>query len=152
MKSVLEFIAFFGIIVCCMGISLWIVRLCAGAFATPEPDTWEFAYVSESPNAHCYHYSKHCISLRRTNYEIERLSVDEAEDYDYEPCKLCLRESAKEKWDDAAGLVFIPISCLVFWLIDKFFQFRKKYKLRSPIVKKQEYKTLQKLFQNNNLF
>lgn len=74
--------------------------------------------------------------LRRTTYDIEMLSVDEAEDYEYEPCGLCLKESVREQWDDAAGVVFIPVSCLLFGLINKIDQFNKKYKLRNPIVKR----------------
>lgn len=136
MKSVVGFIAFFAVLAVCMGIALWIVRMCASIFATPDSSTWESAYVSESPNAHRYHYSEQCNALRRTTYDIETLSVDEAEDYDYEPCSLCLKESVREKWDDAAGLVFIPVSCLLFGLINKIEQFSKKYKLRNPIVKR----------------
>lgn len=136
MKSVVGFIAAISILAVSMGIALWIVRICASIFATPDSSTWEFAYVSESPNAHRYHYSEQCNALRRTTYDIETLSVDEAEDYDYEPCGLCLKESAREKWDDAAGLVFIPVSCLLFGLINKIEQFSKKYKLRNPIVKR----------------
>lgn len=136
MKSVVGFIAFFAVLAVSMGIALWIVRMCASIFATPDSSTWEFAYVSESPNAHRYNYSEQCNALRRTTYDIETLSVDEAEDYDYEPCSLCLKESVREKWDDAAGLVFIPVSCLLFGLINKIEQFSKKYKLRNPIVKR----------------
>lgn len=135
MKSVVGFIAVFAVLAVSMGIALRIVRMCASIFATPDSSTWEFAYVSESPNAHRYHYSEQCNALRRTTYDIETLSVDEAEDYDYEPCSLCLKESVREKWDDAAGLVFIPVSCLLFGLINKIEQFSKKYKLRNPIVK-----------------
>lgn len=119
-----------------MGISLGIVRFCASMFATPDLYTWEFAYVSESPNAHRFHYTDQCRALQRTTYEIETLSVDEAVDYDYEPCSLCLKKSTQEKWDDAAGLFFIPVSCLIFWMIDKLDKFTKKYKLRSPIVRR----------------
>lgn len=136
MKSVVGFIAFFAILAGSMAIALWVVRLCANIFATPDSSTWEYAYVSESPNAHRYHYSEHCKALRRTTYDIKMLSVDEAEDYEYEPCGLCLKESVRKQWDDAAGLVFIPVSCLLFGLINKIEQFSKKYKLRNPIVKR----------------
>lgn len=129
MKSVVEFIAFFAVLAGSMAIALWVVRLCVSMFATPDSSTWEFAYVSESPNAYCYHYSEQCNALRRTTYDIETLSVDEAEDYDYEPCGLCLKESVREKWDDAAGWLFIPVSCVIFGLINKIEQFSKKYKL-----------------------
>lgn len=112
-----------------------IVRFCAAHFATPDPSTWEFAYVSESPNARCYHYSEDCKALSRTSYDIETLSVDEAEIY-YEPCSFCLKESVREKWDDAIGLLFIPVSCLIYWLINKIDLFQKKYKFRNPIVKR----------------
>lgn len=135
-KNILGFLSFFAVLAGSMAIALWIVRLFASIFATPDSSTWEFAYVSESPNAHRYHYSEQCNALRRTTYDIETLSVDEAEDYDYEPCSLCLKESVREKWDDAAGLVFIPVSCLLFGLINKIEQFSKKYKLRNPIVKR----------------
>lgn len=136
MKGVVEFIAFFAVLAGSATIALWVVGLCAGIFATPDSSTWEFAYVSESHNAHRYHYSEQCNALRRTTYNIETLSVDEAEDYGYEPCSLCLKESVREKWDDAAGLVFIPVSCLIFGLINKIERLRKKYKLRNPIVKR----------------
>lgn len=127
------FVAFLG---GSMGIALGTVRLCAILFATPDSSTWDFAYVSESPNAHRYHYSEQCNALRRTTYNIRTLTMDEVEDYDYEPCNLCLKESVRKKWDDAAGLVFIPVSCLIFGLINKIEQFSKKYKLRNPIVKR----------------
>ena len=136
MKSVVGFIAFFALLGGSMAIALGIVRFCASMFASPDIYTWEFAYVSESPNAHRFHYTEQCKALRRTNCKIETLSVDEAADYDYEPCSLCMKESVREKWDDVAGLVFIPVSCLMFWLINKIDQISKKYKLRNPIVKR----------------
>lgn len=135
-KTVLEFVAFFALIAGSMAFAVGTTRCCASRFASPDTSTWEFAYVSESPNARCYHYSEQCKALRRTTYEIETLSVDEAEDYDYEPCSLCLKESVREKWDDAAGVIFIPVSCLLFGLVNKIGRFRKKYKFRNPIVKK----------------
>lgn len=119
-----------------MAIAFGIVRFCASMFATPNTYTWEFAYVSESPNAHRFHYTERCKALQRTTYEIETLSVDDAEDYGYEPCSLCLKESARTKWDEAAGLVFIPVSCLIFWIINKIDHFSKKYKLQNPIVRR----------------
>ena len=135
-KNILIGILFTSCFMGCGFITFGIVRFCAARFATPDPSTWEFAYVSESPNAHRYHYSEHCKALRRTTYDIEMLSVDEAEDYEYEPCGLCLKESVREQWDDAAGVVFIPVSCLLFGLINKIDQFNKKYKLRNQIVKR----------------
>ena len=136
MKSLVEFIIGFALLGVSAIVALGIVRFCANIFATPDTDTWEFAYVSESPNARHFHYSEECKALRRTTYEIEILSVDEAEDYEYEPCSLCLKESAREKWDDVADIIFIPVSCLIVGLINKIEQFNKKYKLRNPIVKR----------------
>lgn len=136
MRSVVGFVAFLALLGVSMAIAFGIVRFCASMFATPDIYTWEFAYVSESPNAHRFHYTAQCKALQRTTYEIETLSVDDAEDYGYEPCSLCLKASVKDKWDDAAGLVFIPVSCLIFWLINKIDQFSKKYKLQNPIVRR----------------
>lgn len=119
-----------------MAIALGIVRFCAGKFATPDSSAWEFAYVSGSPNAHRYHYSEDCKALRKTSYGIETLSVEDAEDHDYEPCKLCLKETVSKQWDYAAVILFIPISCLIFGLIEKISQFHKKYKFRNPIVER----------------
>lgn len=136
MKSIVEYIAFFTLLGGSMAIAFVIVRFCASLFASPDTSSWEIVYVSESPNAHRYHYSEQCDALRRNTYEIENLSVDEAELYDYEPCAICLKESARTKWDEAVGLVFIPVSCLIFWLINKIDQLSKKYKLQNPIVKR----------------
>lgn len=136
MRSFVGFIAFFALLGVSMAIALGIVRVCASIFATPDIYTWEIAYVSESPNAHLFHYTAQCKTLLRTTYEIETLSVDEAEDYGYEPCSLCLKESARTKWDEATGLVFIPVSCLLFWLINKIDQFSEKYKLQNPIIRR----------------
>lgn len=136
MKSIIGFIAFCAILTGSAFIPFWIVRFCAVHFAVPDPTTWEFAYISESPNARCYHYSEDCKALRRTSYDIEMLSVDEAEDYDYEPCNICLKESVQKKWDDVACLLIFPLFCLLFALVNKIDQFNKKYKLRNPIVKR----------------
>lgn len=135
-KTILVGILFVSLLIGSAFLSYGIVRFCAACFATSDPTTWEVAYVSESPNAHRYHYSEHCKALTRTTYNIEMLSVDEAEDYEYEPCGLCLKESVRKQWDDAAGVVFIPVSCLLFGLINKIDQFNKKCKLRNPIVKR----------------
>ncbi len=134
--DIVQGILFLAFLAGSMLISFGIVRFCAMNFATPDPSTWEFAYVSESPNARCYHYSEDCKALRRTYYDIETLSVDEAEDYDYEPCSFCLKESAHKKWDNAIGFLFMPVSCLMYWLINKIGLFNKKYKFRNPIVKR----------------
>lgn len=135
-QTILTHLAF----LCCLGLSVFIsfqiVRVCAALFATPDASTWEFAYVSESPNAYSFHYSENCNALRKTTYDIELMSVEEAEDYDYEPCRLCLKESKRKQWDDAAGVLFIPVSCLIFWLINKIGRFHKEYKFRNPIIKR----------------
>lgn len=136
MKSMVEFILFFAFLGVSMAVTFGIVRYCAVLFATPDTSTWEFAYVSESPNAHRYHYSMDCKALRNTSYDIETLSVNEAEDYDYQPCGLCLKKSIRYQWDDAVGLLFIPVSCLIYGLINKINQFHKKYKLRTPIIRR----------------
>lgn len=135
-KTILVGILFASLLIGSAFISFGIVRFCAARFATPDPTTWEFAYVSESPNARCFHYSEDCRALGRTTYEIEAFSVDEAEGYGYEPCALCLKGSVREKWNDAAGLLFIPVSCLLFGLVNKMNQLCKKYKLRTPIVER----------------
>lgn len=136
MKTVIGFIAviaFYGVI---MAISLGIVRFFAGMFAEPNVYRWEIAYVSESPNARCFHYTEQCKALRHTTYEIESLSVDDAEDCGYEPCSLCLKESARKNWDDAAEFVFFPVIGLILLLIHKIDKFSKKYQFRSPIAKR----------------
>lgn len=135
MKDVLGFILFFVFLGISWAISLGIVQYCAVLFATPDTSTWEFAYVSESPNAYSYHYSDDCKALRKTSYDIETLSVNDAEFYEYEPCRLCLKKSIRYQWDDTAGLIFIPISCLIYALINKIILISKKYKLRNPIVR-----------------
>lgn len=137
-RNAVEFIAFFVFLIGSGVIALGIVRFCAAHFATPDSSTWEYAYVSESPNAHRYHYSEQCNALQRTTFDIEVMSVDEAEDYDYEPCSLCLKESVGEQWDDAAGFLFIPVSCFIYWIINKIDLFHKKYKFRSPIVRRKQ--------------
>ena len=136
MKKVVGVILFFAFLGVSMTISFGIVRYCAVLFATPNTSVWEFAYVSESPNAHKYHYSEDCKALRKTPYDIEMLSVREAEDYDYQPCNLCLEKLTRYQWDDAVGLFFIPVSCLILCLIDKIDQFRKKYKFHTPIIRR----------------
>ena len=136
MKSIVGFILFFAFLAGSMAIALWIVRSCASIFATPNANTWEYAYISESPNAHRFHYSEDCMSLRHSIYNIEMLTVDDAENYGYKPCRLCLKQSVREKWDDAAGLVFIPVSCFIFWMLNKIDQFHKRYQFRNPIVKR----------------
>lgn len=136
MKTVIGFIAYFAFLAGSMAIALGIVRLCASLFATPDSSTWEYVYVSESPNAYSYHCSENCKALRKTSYDIEILPVEKAEDYGYEPCKLCLKESVRKQWDDAVGLVLFPVCLVLYWLISKIDQFSKKYKLRNPIVKR----------------
>ena len=136
MKHIIGLILYFAFLGVSMAISFGIVRYCAVLFATPDTSVWEFAYVSESPNAHRYHYSKDCKALRKTSYDIETLSVSEAEDYDYQPCNLCLEKSIRYQWDDAVGLFFIPVSCLIYGLINRIDQFCKKYKLRTPIIRR----------------
>lgn len=113
-----------------------IVRFCAARFATPKPYMWELTYVSESPNAYCYHYSEDCKALRRTTYDIKFLSVDEAEDCGYEPCSLCLKESVRKQWDDAACLLIFPVSCFIYWVINEIERFHKRYRFRNPIEKR----------------
>lgn len=136
MRSIVGFIAFFAFLASSMAIALGIVRLGASIFATPNPNLWEFVYVSDSPNAHRYHYSNNCKALSKTSYNIELLTIEEAEDYDYEPCKLCLEASVSHQWDEAAGILFFPVSCLVYWLINATHKFCKKYKFRNPIVRR----------------
>ena len=125
MKDVVAGVVLIAILVVSAVITFWGVRLCANTFATPDSSTWESAYVSESPNAYSYHYSEHCKALMRTTYDIKRLSVDEAESYEYMPCGLCLKESVRYKWDDWAGLFSIPVGCLLLGLVEKI---DKKYK------------------------
>ena len=133
MKDVVAGVVFFAVLIVSAAISIWGLSLCASTFATPDSSTWESAYVSESPNAHSYHYSEHCKALMRTTYDIKRLSVDEAEFYEYMPCSLCLKESVRHQWDGWAGLVSIPVGCLLLGLVEKI---NKKYKFRNPIVKR----------------
>lgn len=113
-----------------------IVRFCAARFATPKPYMWELTYVSESPNAYCYHYSEDCKALRRTTYDIDVLLVDEAEELGYEPCSMCLRESVRKEWDGFACLLMLLVGLLIFWMICKVDRFHREYKFRSPIEKR----------------
>lgn len=135
-RTIFHILSFFAFLVCSVIISLGMVRFCAARFAKPDPNTWEYAYVSESPNAHRYHYSEQCKALSRTVYDIEELSVDEAEFYEYEPCGICLKESTRRRWDGVVGFLAFPVGWLLYWLIIKVECVCKKYKLRNPIVRR----------------
>lgn len=123
-------------------ISFQIPQFAASHFAVPNSSTWEFAYVSESPNAHCYHYSEDCTTLQNTLYNIEMLTVENAENLDYEPCKVCLKEAVCYQWNDVSCFLFIPISWLLFLLINLLIKkqehLTKTFKLRNPLVKRFE--------------
>lgn len=116
--------------------SLWVVRFCAASFAHPDASKWEYAYVSESPHAYRFHYSRECDALRRTSYEVDALSPKEAESHDYTPCKLCLKNSVRYQWDDWAIFLFFPIFGLFVMLIGKMDKFIQSYKFQSPIVRR----------------
>lgn len=136
MKNFVGFIFFFTILGGSGAAAFGIVRMCAVLFANPDSSSWEYAFVSESPRAYSYHYSEDCKALRKTEYDIIASSVEEAEDFGYEPCSLCLKESVRYMWDDWACALVFPILCLILWIINKIERFHKLYKLRNPVVKR----------------
>lgn len=117
-------------------LSFQIVRFCASTFAEPDSYSWEYAYVSESPNAKCYHKEEDCKYLKSTKYDIVFLSVDEAEDYDLAPCKHCLKNSVKYQYDEFGCILITPVAAVLLWLISKLEKLFKSYTLRSPIIKR----------------
>ena len=128
MKSILGCLAFVLFVAVSMFISHCIVRFSAKTFAEPDYTKWEEVYVSESPNAHRFHCSSDCKALKKTSYNIELLTVEEAEVEGFEPCQLCLKESCQHQWDEWVVFIFIPVSCLVYFLLGKVWKFIKKYK------------------------
>lgn len=122
-------------------ISISIVRVIAIFFAEPNSYSWEFAYVSESPNATKYHESRDCKYLKQTSYKIELMSVEEAEDEELQPCKHCLKTSVSKQFDEYSALLMLPVFCLLLWGLEKIDKLLKEYTLRNPIVKKSRKKT-----------
>ncbi len=120
----------------CTGLAFWIIRFCAVSFIKPDPHMWEITFVSESPDAYCYHYSKVCKALSRTTYDIDAMSVEDAEEYDYKPCKLCLEESVRYELDDWGCLLIFPIILVSSVFLNELDKLCRKYKFRNPIVKR----------------
>ena len=53
------------------------------------PSSSDFVYICTGPYSTRYHESEDCISLSRCSEDIEELSLEEAEEQGYEPCKRC---------------------------------------------------------------
>lgn len=136
-KLILSIVLFITLNICAYYLSLGSVRLCAKIFAEPKPWMWEAAYVSHSPNAKCYHYSDHCNSLVNTSYQIDIVTVSEAEDdLGRCACKLCIEESRKHSYDKAVWYLYTPMLILLIGTLALIEKFTKKYTLRNPIIKK----------------
>lgn len=102
--------------------SLGIARLCASVFAEPNLYSWDFVYVSQSPNAHCYHHDLKCEGLRQSKYEIDNILLSEAEDMGRRPCTYCLEKDKLHQFDDAAPYLIMPVialMCLPFIIYDR---------------------------------
>ena len=50
----------------------------------------ETVFVCTSPGAKAYHVSEDCMGLSNCSYEIEEISIEEAEDLDRRPCRMCI--------------------------------------------------------------
>ena len=66
-EKILYGVLAFVIMVSSYPASLGIARLCASVFAEPNLYSWDFVYVSQSPNAHCYH---HDLKLHLPDYHV----------------------------------------------------------------------------------
>lgn len=135
-KNVLKFIGIALVIVLSGLIAAHVPRMVASNFASADYVFWENCYISESPNATKFHYSPSCRYLRLSEYEVEVYDIYEAEDMGFEPCKSCLKQSAKYQYDVFAPFLFIPVTIFMFWLIFRVANISTKYKLRNPIVKR----------------
>lgn len=139
MKGILTWI--FGIIYLLFlpaVISLGLVRLVAKHFASPEPWRWEEVFISESPHAKSYHYSENCKFLKKSKYDIFSMSYNEAEfEVGLDPCRSCLKESVKEKYDEFAMFLWFPITVILGAAYNEIYIFLKKYKFQSPLVRRQ---------------
>ena len=118
-KNVLAVLAFFLWLGLSAFISSQLVRACAVTFATPNSHYWEIAYASESPNAKCYHKDEDCKYLKNTRYDIDILSVEEAEEFALIPCKHCLKNSVRYQYDEIGALLIAPIAGFLLWIIHK---------------------------------
>lgn len=123
-------------------ISLGLVRACANAFAKPDPQAWEWVYISTSPRAYSYHQKSDCKYLRKTTHNIEFVSVDEAEEAGRTPCSYCLEESRKHQYDDTALYVTPFVFMLLLGLITLIERVFRRYSIKSPFVKRNERKVL----------
>lgn len=83
----------FAIMIAAFPISLGIVRLCASVFAKPDPHPyhWITVYVSQSPNAQCYHRKKDCKGLDRCSKEVIKVTKVYAEENGRTKCKWCYK-------------------------------------------------------------
>ena len=106
----------FAIMITAFPISLGIVRLCALVFAKPDPYPchWYSVYVSQSPNAQCYHHKIDCEGLQHTKYDIVEMFIDEAEELGKRPCTYCIEEDRRHRYDDAADWIYWPVMILMF--------------------------------------
>lgn len=82
-------------------------------FTKEDSSEWEAAYISESPRATKYHYDEECRYLKRSPFILD-YTVEEAEKYHYEPCKLCLEAERTERADVYSFLLWIGFSVGLF--------------------------------------
>lgn len=123
-------------------ISLGLVRACANAFAKPDPQAWEWVYISTSPRAYSYHQKSDCKYLRKTTHNMEFVSVDEADEVGRTPCSYCMEESRRHQYDNTALYVTPFVFILLLGLIALIERVFGKYSIKSPFVKKKERKVL----------
>lgn len=119
-------------------ISLGIVRVFANAFAKPDPQQWEWVYVSTSPRAYSYHQKSDCEYLRRTTHNIEFVPVDNADDAGRTPCSYCMENSRRHLYDKAVWYVVFPVFLMSLGLVALIENVFKRY----SIVKKKERSSL----------
>ena len=139
----------FAIMIAAFPISLGIVRLCASVFAKPDPHPyhWITVYVSQSPNAQCYHRKKDCEGLQHTRYDIVDMFIDEAEELGKRPCEYCMEEDRRHRYDDAADWIYWPVVILMFMPIviyDRVQASKKSQKYGTRLKKRQIKKCVHK--------
>ena len=104
-------------------------RICANLFAEPSTEDWVDAYYARSRYAKSYHYSRDCKYLQQTTHEIKHTSVQDAEFYyELQPCRHCLHESVKYKYDRFGRICVFPVFFLLVWIarkISNYFEARK---------------------------
>lgn len=136
-SKVVGAIVFIAVLVAAYYLSLGVVRLYSKVSGEPNPQEWEWVIVSKSPNAECYHQSKDCKYLKKSNYDSDVVSVEEAEEErGLRACNYCINNYKVHRYDRSAWVVFTPVVLLLFVPLALFDVLKKKYCLRSPIVKR----------------